>query len=732
MTAASYRPGTWVGVVRSRTAVLLGPDSPPALAGTLWDLLADEPQVHDVLHAVTSSSGGSLARIPAFGILDFTGPLRVFLRGGLDLTVELPTGSVNVNGLDVTTWNERRFDAAVRCRLTIPAGDGVELSELPLHEGVVLLQSIALTLDAGTPAIAAGQAPAGAIGTGTNSTGTNGGGANSAGTTGAGTDIAGTIGGGAIAVEPVLSPEPAAPAAPGDAVETGEQAPVAAPAGAGAQAPAAEAPDAKHPAAQTPHTGTSPTERPAGAAPGAADPEAAQPEPAHPTSGDPTSADADPSDLEASALTILPEHGASGETVYGIPDEDPADDDPGHEDSAASTGAATADAAKGDAQQDGAAADLPARADAAEGTPAGNDPSGGAPHNAAGGGAPAAPAGVAVESEPTSSYDHLWERTVMRSIEDAAVREDPDAEEHPAEPIAPPAAGAEEKDPDPVPAPVVAPAAAPIPAARPAGLLIDSVPWRTGGSAPASTSASTPAPAAAPAPDNVPPHGNFPPPGSVPGAQQGAAHHSTASNRPGVNHQPATADAIGGDPDGDHDGRTVMKSSLQGGSAPVPAAGPAADPAAGPVVLARVCAQSHANPPTSAQCAECGAALLPDAVQVARPRLGRMRVSTGELVDLDQSLVIGRQPSVSRVQGGVMPRLVQVASPGGDISRSHVEVRLEGWHVMLCDLKATNGTVLVREGQPPRRLAQNEMAILLDGDIAELGDNISLRFEEIP
>jgi pSer/pThr/pTyr-binding forkhead associated (FHA) protein len=79
-----------------------------------------------------------------------------------------------------------------------------------------------------------------------------------------------------------------------------------------------------------------------------------------------------------------------------------------------------------------------------------------------------------------------------------------------------------------------------------------------------------------------------------------------------------------------------------------------------------------------------------------------------------------------------MPRLVQVPSPGGDISRSHVEVRLEGWHVMLCDLKATNGTVLVREGQPPRRLAQNEMAILLDGDIAELGDNISLRFEEIP
>ena len=35
------------------------------------------------------------------------------------------------------------------------------------------------------------------------------------------------------------------------------------------------------------------------------------------------------------------------------------------------------------------------------------------------------------EQELTSSYDHLWERTVMRNIEDAAVREDPDADAEP-------------------------------------------------------------------------------------------------------------------------------------------------------------------------------------------------------------------------------------------------------------------------------------------------------------
>jgi hypothetical protein len=194
--------------------------------------------------------------------------------------------------------------------------------------------------------------------------------------------------------------------------------------------------------------------------------------------------------------------------------------------------------------------------------------------------------------------------------------------------------------------------------------------------------------------------------------------------------QPAAPESPAED-DPDHDGQTVMKGSVAAPMPPAAALGSKAPAGAGPSVLARVCSEGHANPPTYSQCAACGRPLSGDAEQVPRPRLGRVRLSTGELIDLDQSLIIGRQPSVSRVQGGTMPRLVQVESPGGDISRSHVEVRLEGWHVMLCDLKATNGTVLIREGQAPRRLAQNEMAILLDGDIAELGDDISLRFEEI-
>ncbi|WP_406633136.1 hypothetical protein [Pseudarthrobacter quantipunctorum] len=656
MTGTSYVPGTWLGIVRGRTAVLLGPDTPPALAGAVWDLLGTDPEVHEVLHAVTSSSGGSLAQMPSFGIIEATGPLRVFLRGDLDLAVDLPDGSVELDGRDVTTWNERRFALPGACRLAIPAAGSAGQPELPLGEGVVLLQSLALVL-----------APR----------------------------------------QPELSP----PSAP----------------------PASVVVDSE----------------------GIADVREAD------TDADGSAELTIAPDHEASAETVAPEHGASAETVVGVLDDDdlpgggvhlePEDSDAQaeYDDAHVELGDSGAETGLGHGPSSGsAAADaLPAGAQLAEAHQAEFQQAGSVPAELVTSGETATPA-----SDHTSSYDHLWERTVVRSIEDAAVRDDaeaeidgtPDAGAEAGEQAASPVPG--QPDGQELPTPAAAPAAE-APAApsvasgtpafavpRPAaGVLIDSVPWKKAGgnaeggapqvNAPQGSAPQVNVPHAsaeprpAPAPAGVLPSAAGAPPSAAGGAAPAAA----------VQHAHPGGAAF----DADHDGQTVMKSSIASPAGQT--ARPVADdPAAGPTVLARVCSQGHANPPTRAQCAACGAALLPDAVQVPRPRLGRVRMSTGELLDLDQSLVIGRQPSVSRVQGGVMPRLVQVPSPEGDISRSHVEVRLEGWHVMLCDLKATNGTVLVREGQSPRRLAQNEMAILLDGDVAELGDNISLRFEEIP
>ena len=73
--------------------------------------------------AVSSASGGSLARLPWFAIVAHRGAIRVFLRGEIDLTVDLPSGPVELSGREVTTWTERRFAAADGFTLTVPGAE---------------------------------------------------------------------------------------------------------------------------------------------------------------------------------------------------------------------------------------------------------------------------------------------------------------------------------------------------------------------------------------------------------------------------------------------------------------------------------------------------------------------------------------------------------------------------------------------------------------------------------
>ncbi|MFE5835875.1 hypothetical protein [Arthrobacter sp. NPDC056493] len=646
MAAASYVPGGWLGLIRFGTAVILDPDTPAPLVSTVWDLLAKGPDAAEVLHAVTGGFGAPLSASPWFGIIGFSDSLRVFLRGDIDLTVQLLSGPVNLDGRNVTTWTERWLDAPEWFSVAVPAAApprsgssepgsladtraaempaAVPATGLPLMEGAVLLQSLRVSVSGpgGTPSdrleTAATSAAAGSA---------------------AATSVE-------ASAETMVVPGEDLSLAAG--LEPGPPEEVSAETVAGLQ-----------------ETVTGFT----GAAAAGTQPQEALPE-------------------EALPLESLPPESLPPES---LPPKSPGQDDLPPEDSPA--------------------------------------------------------------TELTGSYDHLWDRTVVRSIEDAAVRtgqeddggapvagkmavSDPAsgvtaAQESPVQETAGQAAESREAESREAGQPVVAreapaPAAPSAPALSAPALsgLIDSVPWATGSDR-----------ARAPEVPPVFPAAEVPPSFSVPEVPPSLPAPDALPPFPGPQVPPSfiPVPGPGEAAEGDHDGQTILKSDLptpgaqQAGQEP----GRAAVAGNGPRVLARVCPACHANPPTSGQCFTCGAQLPDVAIQVPRPRLGRLRLSTGELIDLDESLVIGRQPAVSRVQGGTMPRLVQVASPGGDISRSHVEVRLEGWHVMLCDLKATNGTVLVREGQPPRRLAQNEMAIVLDGDIAELGDDVSLRFEEI-
>ncbi|WP_188668764.1 FHA domain-containing protein, partial [Tersicoccus solisilvae] len=151
--------------------------------------------------------------------------------------------------------------------------------------------------------------------------------------------------------------------------------------------------------------------------------------------------------------------------------------------------------------------------------------------------------------------------------------------------------------------------------------------------------------------------------------------------------------------------------------------------ATGPLVLARLCPDGHANPPAASDCGRCGRTLAAEPRRVPRPPLGTFTLTDGRRIALDRPLVVGRQPAVTRGAGADMPRVVTVPSPHGDVSRSHVRVRLDGWHVLLDDLASTNGTLLRRPGQPPRRLGRGESTMLLDGDVVDLGDDVRLTFE---
>lgn len=639
MVSSSYSPGSWIGVVRSGMAVLLRPEADPALVHSLWGLLGNSPEVHEVLHAVTSASGESLAQIPSFGIVDFKHSLRVFLRGDIELTAHLTEGPVDLNGRDVTTWTERHLADPQWYTVKAPGGNAGG-AELPLADGVVLLQGLRMDRE------------------------------------------------GVSAVQVPLARVPSALLAEPDVPEP--------------QLVARQLPE---PPVQTPQVPERPVEAVPELVPAPAVvvllednvreenlPEEDLPEEDLPEENLPQEDLPEANAPEATDKEAV-DHGVSQETVMGIHDDDEEYNDD------------VADSVEPVEEPDSAAVLF-------------------------------VPEEVAAV-EMTGSYDHLWEKTVMRNIEDAAVRVDPDADEAAQGTSAGPAVTSKEPAEE-VPEAADQPLAVSFqehvqePAQQPAepsaaplqqGGLIDSVPWRSG------SAASGLMPPSFSAPSNPQPSN---PLFIVP--FRGQPNMPASGNR-SEQPLPVVAPVLPLVDDSDHDGQTIMKSDLAGmaaaGQASVPGNGDANGGGTGPRVLARVCPLNHANPPTHSECSTCHQPLPDDAVQVPRPALGRMRVSTGELIDLDQSMIVGRQPSVSRVQGGVMPRLVQVASPSGDISRSHVEVRLEGWHVMLCDLKATNGTVLVREGQSPRRLAQGEMAILLDGDIAELGDDISLRFEEI-
>jgi hypothetical protein len=274
--------------------------------------------------------------------------------------------------------------------------------------------------------------------------------------------------------------------------------------------------------------------------------------------------------------------------------------------------------------------------------------------------------------------------------------------------------------PAPSPAGPPSPAAPPSPPAR--GRIIDSVPWRSGGSnVPAPDAGPVPAvPPAPPAAVPQPPPAAVPPPPRAPAVPPPVAAEpepGPAAPAPSAVPTPAAAPHAGDEADA-----TVDRSALLTG-------GPSTQ--SGPTVLAVLCPAGHTSPPHSGSCRQCGREIPPQQpFQTSRPPLGVLRLPTGDVVTLDRGVLLGRSPKVNaELSAADRPHLVRVPSPENDISRNHVEILLEGWHVLIRDLGSTNGTTVTLPGQPPVRLRPGDQQVLEPGTVVTLADEVPITYE---
>jgi hypothetical protein len=168
---------------------------------------------------------------------------------------------------------------------------------------------------------------------------------------------------------------------------------------------------------------------------------------------------------------------------------------------------------------------------------------------------------------------------------------------------------------------------------------------------------------------------------------------------------------------------------LQSPSPPAPMPAPLA-PSVSVTVQAVACPYGHLGPTYEPYCRICGTAIEdPRPFLAVRPPLGLLRLSTGDVVPLDRGVIMGRNPRAVDDNDAGRPHLVRLPSPDNDVSRTHVEVRLEDWHVLAVDLDSTNGTTVTNPGQAPIRIRAHEPMPLEPNAEVNLADEIVFRYE---
>ena len=675
MRRRTWTPGGYPAAVTERGIFVLEPGH-EALAQRFWELMVDGADLPVLLQELTSAFAANLASLPSFvAIIDEAGGAHIAVRGAFEVVVDGPEGPTSVAGGNVITWSEYRFRAHSGWRIATPV-DGLAPEETPWQALSAVLP--VSTLASGTVG-EVGSAGASPIVSRVESEARP------------GLDEADVP---VPSAAPIDEADPAT-SEPVHSPETEEDAqPLALASPASSQGEWADealmvVEDDDSPAAAFFAAAAAPffEEEPLGSEVPAplADDESDKP-------------GADPStsrhDWDAPAAEASAQAESTGEETQ-IPwydrEEEAEESSPGDD-----------RVSSGDAQPDPEPDEEQVCAPALDAEP---------------GYAP----GEQGSEDRVSPYEYLYDDvTRAGTVEDAAVRHvrNSDVIDDDPVPVPPPhgpfTGNAQEAEQEPTPA--LSPS-----------LPISSVPLPV-------------TPLQPEPPIDVPPGGFFI--DSVPGLSSDA--HSTPTATPSATYRrfmEATAD-------GDHDGMTMLPQrarelrdyarsvtsdpdeSSQAASAQASPAAHSSPAAVGPQVLAVLCEKGHPNATHASSCRICSSPLGSTAVTVPRPSLGRIVLSTGEEVALDQDIIIGRRPRSSAGAGRQPARLVIVPSPRKQISRSHCELRIDDWDVRLHDLGSNNGTYLTRPGQAPVRLDENVPTMLKPGDVVELGEEISFRMEE--
>lgn len=146
-------------------------------------------------------------------------------------------------------------------------------------------------------------------------------------------------------------------------------------------------------------------------------------------------------------------------------------------------------------------------------------------------------------------------------------------------------------------------------------------------------------------------------------------------------------------------------------------------------VLAVHCPNGHVTPAYTPTCRICQAPVPPqEPRRIPRPRLGGLRLPTGEQVPLDRGVVFGRKP-VPVPGSSDWPHLVHLPQDSTYVSRMHLQIELDGWLVLARDLGSRGGTTLRIPGRLPQRIRANERYVLEPGHSLDLADSYEIVYE---